>query len=540
MNEVPRVVRNDWSSIKVPELGAWKPTLTVSVVIPAYQCQESLDLTLASLSRQTYPAELMEVVVVDDGSEPRLQLPMIRPANCRIIWAPEHGTGWGIANAVNIGVEQSSGEIIQRLDADMVVFPEHIEAHARWHHQLPYAVTLGSKRFVDVAPGSPTWPTPEAVGTTPADQLFSVAESEPHDYIEKLINDTDQLRSADHLAFMAHVGATVAMRRVMYQRADGMNARLRRGSDTEFGYRLAQAGAVFIPDHRARSWHLGRSNVMRNATDVHRYSRPFLADLMPHPRWLRNLGGSGWRVPLVKVLADVEEQPFEVVRAAVDSILHGDERDVRVILVGSWDKLPDEPRSPLEDPRLDLRLIAATFGSDPRVQLATDMPESAWPAPYSLRMRATVGMATTAIRRLIDEADRYQAGLVRVDSSQGAPLLELWRSAALGRASWLRPHTKPLTEMVAEIHGMRTMTMSDVGVVDLSGVSARQLSAGTVIALAGARTGRWIPATIQVGGVRSLARAALLVARLTMARARLKTRKRLPHRRAKAVNRDVD
>ena len=57
------------------ELGRWRPELTVSVVIPAYQCQASLDLTLAALAGQTYPAELLEVVVVDDDSDPTLELP---------------------------------------------------------------------------------------------------------------------------------------------------------------------------------------------------------------------------------------------------------------------------------------------------------------------------------------------------------------------------------------------------------------------------------------------------------------------------------
>jgi cellulose synthase/poly-beta-1,6-N-acetylglucosamine synthase-like glycosyltransferase len=58
---------NDWSAIEVPELGAWRPVRPVSVVIPAYDCQPALDLVLAALARQTYPADLLDVVVVDDG-----------------------------------------------------------------------------------------------------------------------------------------------------------------------------------------------------------------------------------------------------------------------------------------------------------------------------------------------------------------------------------------------------------------------------------------------------------------------------------------
>src|SRR6185436_6540083 len=121
-----RVARNDWSPVAVPEPGQWRPTRSVSVVIPAYDCQRSLDLTLAALSRQTYPAALLEVVVVDDGSRPPLVLPPVRPDNCRVVPAGEDG--WGRAHALGTGARVSDGDVLHWLDADMVIFPEHVEA----------------------------------------------------------------------------------------------------------------------------------------------------------------------------------------------------------------------------------------------------------------------------------------------------------------------------------------------------------------------------------------------------------------------------
>ena len=101
-----RIFRNDWSVLQPPEIGAWTPTRTVSVVIPAYNCQESLNLTLAALAHQTYPAELLEVVIADDTSEPPIELPKIRPANCRIVRVADHSAGWGRANALHVGADQ--------------------------------------------------------------------------------------------------------------------------------------------------------------------------------------------------------------------------------------------------------------------------------------------------------------------------------------------------------------------------------------------------------------------------------------------------
>ena len=50
--DVPMVRRNDWGVLDPPSLPEWRPTRTVSVIIPAYRCQELVDLTLAALSRQ--------------------------------------------------------------------------------------------------------------------------------------------------------------------------------------------------------------------------------------------------------------------------------------------------------------------------------------------------------------------------------------------------------------------------------------------------------------------------------------------------------
>ena len=58
---------------------ACTPTLRVSVVVPAYGGQDKLDLALAGLAAQTYPAGLIEVIVVDNGSSPPLRLPENAP-----------------------------------------------------------------------------------------------------------------------------------------------------------------------------------------------------------------------------------------------------------------------------------------------------------------------------------------------------------------------------------------------------------------------------------------------------------------------------
>ena len=54
--------------------------------------------------------------------------------------------------------------------------------------------------------------------------LFAGLPSERHDYVEQKIARTRQLRDADETRFLAHVGATAALRRELYEATGGLDA----------------------------------------------------------------------------------------------------------------------------------------------------------------------------------------------------------------------------------------------------------------------------------------------------------------------------
>ncbi|MDG4821494.1 glycosyltransferase [Asanoa sp. WMMD1127] len=514
--EPVRIFRNDWSVLQPPEIGSWTPTRTVSVVIPAYNCQESLNLTLASLAHQTYPEELLEVVIADDTSEPPLELPKIRPGNCRIVRVADHSSGWGRANALHVGATNSTGEIIHWLDADMVVFPEHVEAQVRWHHVSDEVVTLGYKRFTT------GWSTPEEIAERCAagtiDALFAHNDTEPHDYVEKIIDDTDQLRAGDHLNFRAHVGATAALTRRMYDETGGLDTTLRLGEDTEFGFRLTQAGAAFVPEPKAGSWHMGPTNMMQRGEQLRRYNRPFLADLMPQPRWLRSVGNRSWKVPLVTAVVRAEGN-YELVKTCVDLLLMSDLTDLRVMLVGDWGALSDERMSVLKDPHLDLRLVEATYRHEPRVALVSEAPDDVYPSPYLLRVPTSAGVDANTVRRLVRLADEWQVGLVRVLPPKAASpdnALALWRTAALRRAARCKGPDESWEKAVLSVAGERWVSARDFAVANLSEWAEEDLVSPKPRLVARPTLGNKVSFfgvdTIPVGGARSLALAARFVA----------------------------
>lgn len=501
-----RVRHNQYGVLSPPVPGAWRPTRPVSLIIPAYNCQETLNLALAALRHQTYPAELLEVVVVDDGSGPALRLPEVAPANCRLVRAPDHTDGWGRANALRLGADRSDGEILHWLDADLVPFPGHVEAQARWHHVTGDAVVLGYKRFVRQARMPTVGQVLHRCATGTIDTLFAPDHTDGHDYVEQIIESSDGLRSADHLAFRAHVGATASLRRESYLEAGGLDPSLRLGEDSELGYRLAQVGAVFIPEPAARSWHLGPSHMMMRAGDaLRRYNRPFLADRMAHPPWLRQGRRRGWAVPLVRAVVVAGDAPAEAVCDTVDQLLASDEDDLRVVLVADWDALGEERRPVLTDPRLDRRLVAATYRSEPRVELSGQVPGSGFPSPYLLEVPVGAPLDRGLVSRVVAEADERALGLLRVGSGR-----QLWRTAAVRRARRYARPGEPLADVVAEVWG----SADAAAVPDAVPAVPRPAPPPA--------------APVPVAGLRSLVRATGYVARLAAARAVRRAGPRLP------------
>ena len=454
----PRIHRNDYTVLNVPELGEWTPTLSVSVVIPAHGGADKLALVLASLAAQSYPAHLMEVIVVDDGSPEPLTPPRIRPENTRIIRSAEGG--WGSAHAVNTGVAAATGRVILRLDSDMLVHREHVESQLRWHHQADYTVVLGHKLFVDFDPAAmvPEYVYEEVVAGR-GDTLFDRDGADPH-WVERFIDRTDRLRSAGHEGFKVYVGATGSLHRDLYLRSGGMDPEMVLGGDSEFGHRLAQRGAVFVPDLDSSSWHLGRSQMQEKRDAGTRYRMPYVSNRVPDFHLRRKRPDRQWEVPLVDVVLDVAERTLEEVDETAGALLSGSTPDLRLWMVGPWSRLHNDRRPPLEEVFLDLRLAHETFRGDPRVRFVESPPETDPRVPFRLYLEAGPPPTPDALAELVTACDRSGAGLLCSPMpgalSAGDGVLRLERVAAFERARHLDPEAegKDLDRLVEEVFGI--------------------------------------------------------------------------------------
>ncbi len=427
----PLVRRNEWRALEVPQLGEWAPTKSVSVVIPTWNADGTLPFVLAALAGQTYPEHLIEVVVVDDGNPEPVTLPEVRPAHTVVVRVE---SGWGRANACHTGALASSGDVIHWLDADMLTFAEHLEAQLRWHHAIDYAVVLGTKRFVDPQPlaGRSAAEIRAAVQSGEIAHAWDWDAEETHKWVEGMWRRTDDLTRAGPRAFRAHVGATGSVSRSLYDASGGMAQSLRLGEDMELGHRLAEAGGVLIPEHLARAWHLGRSHVMEQRDQVNRYNDAFLANLVPTMRPKRNRRGRRYDVPYLEVVLDARDQSAGEVIGCVDSILDSSLDDLRVVLLGDWAALDDQRRSPLDDPRLEARIVHRTYAGDQRVELAETLPAGRCRSPWRLSLSGVdLAPGPEALEQLLDDLECAHDGAAVIE---GVGRLD--RTAAVSRMAW--------------------------------------------------------------------------------------------------------
>ena len=97
----------------------------VSVVVAARNEENNISHCLDSLLKLNYPKELLEIIVINDSSTDNtlniLQKYSLNNSNLKIFNVPKREILIGKSNAIDFGIENSSGEIIMMTDADCVV-----------------------------------------------------------------------------------------------------------------------------------------------------------------------------------------------------------------------------------------------------------------------------------------------------------------------------------------------------------------------------------------------------------------------------------
>jgi glycosyltransferase involved in cell wall biosynthesis len=115
----------------------------VSILLPAYNAEQTIGEAIDSLRAQTYTG--IEIIVVDDGSEDRtlriLEEASIDDPRIRAMSIPHSG----LIGALNAGLAECRGEYVARFDADDRAIPTRIERQVAFLDQNPEIDVVGSK-----------------------------------------------------------------------------------------------------------------------------------------------------------------------------------------------------------------------------------------------------------------------------------------------------------------------------------------------------------------------------------------------------------
>jgi glycosyltransferase involved in cell wall biosynthesis len=217
----------------------------LSVVIPAFNNGAALAVTLASLARQTMPADGFEVAPVVDRFAERLRIRCVRNATDR-----------GRAANRNLAAAQARAAVLVFLDADTPVHPTLLDRHRRFHAaRAPDAGVLIARRFeID-------WSGADALcrGATPPSGSIGEYRGDLRDVELAAPHHRRDLVRAPWMYAFTH---NVSVDRASFEGVGGFDEAMVGwgGEDAELFYRIflhnGRRRDVFCYDDEAVSYHL--------------------------------------------------------------------------------------------------------------------------------------------------------------------------------------------------------------------------------------------------------------------------------------------
>ncbi len=203
----------------------------ISVLIPAYNSEETLKRAIVSAQDQSHPPD--EIIVSSDGSTDRT-VEIARRLGCVAIENPKANG----AAARNAAFARSSGDFIFLLDSDDEWLPEKIEHHLEFHSKSNPTFVIDPSRRIR-PDGSP-----------------------------RGLNGAGPEESLDWNAMVEHrnwsCGSAISVRRDAWEKIGGFNPKLRALQDVDFLVRLAHGAGpgVRCPIELTR-YHLSASGISR-------------------------------------------------------------------------------------------------------------------------------------------------------------------------------------------------------------------------------------------------------------------------------------
>lgn len=251
---------------------------TVSVIMPIRNEAAYIDRSLGAVVAQDYPADRMEILVVDglsdDGTREKVRDYQAVYPSIRLIDNPSRIVPPGL----NLGLRQATGDIIVRVDGHCEIAPDYVSRCVQ--HILDDGVD---------AVGGPI----ETVGETAEARAIALAMSSWFGV------GGSAFRTINDRAMLVETVAFPAYRRETLQKLGPFDEELVRNQDDEYNYRLLKKGGKILLSPDIRSRYYSRSSLPNLWRQYYQYGYWKVRVMQKHPRQMR------WRqfVPAVLVAA---------------------------------------------------------------------------------------------------------------------------------------------------------------------------------------------------------------------------------------------
>jgi glycosyltransferase involved in cell wall biosynthesis len=287
-----------------------EPRLRVAVCMPVYNRVDLLGRTVAALVPQTYPSELMRVVVGDDGSDEdvhRALAPVSGVLDVSVV-RREHD-GYGAGHARNLAAAAATDvDVLVFVDSDCLPDRDYVLRHAMWHHRADNLVVIGSRHGLDTtgfgldALMTGTAPLRDAAFGTEFPDDAAVRQT---DHRRPLHRQTADQRHGDE-AFRSLVSSNFSIRRDRFFEVGAFDESFRRWGfeDVELGWRCHVAGLFTVPEDRAINYHQLQEDLWdpEGRRESMERNRGVVQNKIPHAFYRKHQRGHIWEVPKVSVV----------------------------------------------------------------------------------------------------------------------------------------------------------------------------------------------------------------------------------------------
>ncbi len=204
----------------------------ISIVIPSYNSESTIEKCLDALFNQTFTGEY-EIIIADSSKDRTRQIVAEKFSQVKIL---VFGTKTDPGTARNAAIKESRGELLLLIDSDCVAAPDWMERMVLQHQQSDYAAIGGSINNGNDPDNSIAW----------AGYMAEFREFLP----------------GTKAGVVPHIPTcNISYKRKVFDELGGFNPEYYPQEDLEFNYRLTQKGYKIFFDPDIQIWHTHRDNL---------------------------------------------------------------------------------------------------------------------------------------------------------------------------------------------------------------------------------------------------------------------------------------